>query len=291
MAESEEEFDFVVVGSGGGSMCASLVMRSRGASAVILEKLEFVGGTTGQVRRRHVDPQQPLHARGRRPGQPQAAIAYLEAAVDKRDAPGASPEKRRAFSDQAPQMLEFLISQGIKLRRVKLWPDYYDTSPGGSVPGRTVIAELFDANELGPWRKRLRTGQIAVAARINEALELPTCKQSFRGKVLAARFALRTTLAKITGRHWVTAVNALQGRMLQASLMAGVGTFGGVVTDQHARVLREDGSAIPGLYATGVTTASVMGRTYPGAGSSNGPNFTWGFVAANHAATALNRPA
>ena len=66
-----------------------------------------------------------------------------------------------------------------------------------------------------------------------------------------------------------------------------VGTYGGVVTDANARVLREDGSVIPGLYATGISTASVMGRVYPGAGSSVGPSFTWGFVAAKHAARAI----
>jgi len=49
-------------------------------------------------------------------------------------------------------------------------------------------------------------------------------------------------------------------------------------------VLREDGSTIPGLYATGVSTASVMGRFYPGAGSSVGPAFTWGYISARHAA-------
>lgn len=62
-----------------------------------------------------------------------------------------------------------------------------------------------------------------------------------------------------------------------------VGTYGGVVTDAQARVLRPDGSVIAGLYATGVSTASVMGRKYPGAGCSVGPSFVWGFVAANHA--------
>ena len=64
------------------------------------------------------------------------------------------------------------------------------------------------------------------------------------------------------------------------------GTYGGVVTDEHARVLREDGSVIGGLYATGVSTASVMGRCYPGAGSSVGPTFVWGYVAAQHVAGA-----
>ncbi|MDM4769913.1 FAD-binding protein [Solimonas sp. SE-A11] len=63
-----------------------------------------------------------------------------------------------------------------------------------------------------------------------------------------------------------------------------MGTYGGVVTDEHARVLREDGSVIPGLYANGVSTASVMGRFYPGAGGSVGPSFVWGHVAARHAA-------
>ena len=62
-----------------------------------------------------------------------------------------------------------------------------------------------------------------------------------------------------------------------------VGTYGGVVTDSHARVLREDGSVIQGLYATGVSSASVMGRVYPGAGSSVGPSFVWGYVAARDA--------
>jgi 3-oxosteroid 1-dehydrogenase len=62
-----------------------------------------------------------------------------------------------------------------------------------------------------------------------------------------------------------------------------VGTYGGVVTDANARVEHEDGSVIAGLYATGVSTASVMGRAYPGAGASVGPSFTWGFIAAKHA--------
>jgi 3-oxosteroid 1-dehydrogenase len=67
-----------------------------------------------------------------------------------------------------------------------------------------------------------------------------------------------------------------------------VGTYGGVVTDEYARVLRKDGSVIAGLYATGVSTASVMGRAYPGAGSSVGPSFVWGYVAARHAGSAAN---
>jgi 3-oxosteroid 1-dehydrogenase len=62
-----------------------------------------------------------------------------------------------------------------------------------------------------------------------------------------------------------------------------LGTKGGLVTDEHARVLREDGSPIEGLYATGNVSASVMGDTYPGPGSTLGPAMTFGYVAAMHA--------
>ncbi|MCY1435992.1 hypothetical protein D9M71_521060 [compost metagenome] len=50
----------------------------------------------------------------------------------------------------------------------------------------------------------------------------------------------------------------------------------------HARVLREDGEPIAGLYAIGNSAASMMGATYPGAGSTIGPAMTFGFLAAEH---------
>jgi 3-oxosteroid 1-dehydrogenase len=68
-----------------------------------------------------------------------------------------------------------------------------------------------------------------------------------------------------------------------AFLPGDLGTKGGLVTDEHARVLREDGSAIEGLYATGNASASVMGDTYPGPGSTLGPAMTFGYIAAMHA--------
>jgi 3-oxosteroid 1-dehydrogenase len=65
-----------------------------------------------------------------------------------------------------------------------------------------------------------------------------------------------------------------------------VGTSGGVMTDEYARVLKADGAIIPGLYATGNSTAAVVGRSYPGAGASVGPSMTFGYIAALHAAGA-----
>lgn len=62
-----------------------------------------------------------------------------------------------------------------------------------------------------------------------------------------------------------------------------VGTSGGLVTDEYARVARDDGTVIPGLYAVGNATAPVVGRSYPGAGASIGAAIVFGHVAAKHA--------
>ena len=63
-----------------------------------------------------------------------------------------------------------------------------------------------------------------------------------------------------------------------------LGTKGGLVTDEDGRVLRESGDPIEGLYAAGNTTASVMGRMYPGPGSTLAPAMTFSDRAVRHAA-------
>jgi 3-oxosteroid 1-dehydrogenase len=72
-------------------------------------------------------------------------------------------------------------------------------------------------------------------------------------------------------------------------LPADVGTCGGVITNEHAQVLDERDQVIDGLYATGNTTATVMGRTYPGAGASIASTMVFGYVAARHAAGGITR--
>ena len=63
-----------------------------------------------------------------------------------------------------------------------------------------------------------------------------------------------------------------------------LGTKGGLVTNEYAQVLREDGSIIDGLYATGNSMASIMGNVYPGPGSAVCSTMTYGYIAAKHIA-------
>ena len=60
-----------------------------------------------------------------------------------------------------------------------------------------------------------------------------------------------------------------------------LGTKGGFVANEFSEVL-SSGEPVKGLYATGNCSASVMGRTYPGPGSTLGPATVFGYIAANH---------
>src|SRR3954452_19355565 len=64
-----------------------------------------------------------------------------------------------------------------------------------------------------------------------------------------------------------------------------LGTKGGLVTDEQARVLRPDGSAIAGLYAAGNVSSAVMGNTYAGPGATIGPALAFGYLAAQDIAS------
>lgn len=68
-----------------------------------------------------------------------------------------------------------------------------------------------------------------------------------------------------------------------------IGTKGGLVVDEFARVMKEDGRPIEGLYASGNCSASIMGETYPGPGATIGPGMTLSYVATTHMANAVTK--
>ncbi|MGO9933314.1 MAG: FAD-binding protein [Steroidobacteraceae bacterium] len=225
MSDFDEVFDFVIVGSGGGSMCAGLLMRCAGKRTLILEKTALVGGTTARSGGVMWIPNNPFMARDGLEDSLDRATMYLDSALGTPDGvPGSTRERRRAYLVQAPRMVQFLLAQGIKLTRVSEWPDYYDELPGGSAAGRTVVAELFDVNELGTWRDKLRPSFISlpVPATLEEMMELPMLKRSWAVKFLMLKLVFRGAVARLTGKRWVAGGAALQGRMLQGALRAGV---------------------------------------------------------------------
>lgn len=68
-----------------------------------------------------------------------------------------------------------------------------------------------------------------------------------------------------------------------------LGTFAGLATDHHSRVLGAGQAPIAGLFAVGNDMSSMMAGRYPAGGITLGPGMTFGFIAAHVAAgVALN---
>jgi len=198
-------------------------MRAAGKSVLVLEKTPLIGGTTARSGGVMWIPNNRFMKRDGVKDSTEMAVTYLEAVSGGRnDTPGSTPDRRRAYVEQGTLMVDFLVEQGIKLNRVSYWPDYYDEQPGGSKQGRTVVAELFDINELGVWRERLRPNFLSYMAPLDHILKLRFLKQSWEAKRLAVQMMLRTVAAKLTGKRYLTAGGALQGRMLQAAIRANV---------------------------------------------------------------------
>lgn len=219
----DELVDWVVVGSGGGSMCSGLVMRAQGKSVVLLEKTELVGGTTARSGGVMWIPNNPFMRRDGIGDSFDKAAIYLDTlAGDRDDTPGSTPIRRHKYLREAPQMIEFLQRQGIHFNRVKYWPDYHDELPGACEAGRTVVPELFDLNQLGSWKKKLRPGFLMLPAVWDEAFKAQRARYMSEGRRVIVTIVLRVIAGLFTGKRFVSAGMALQGWMLQAALRAGI---------------------------------------------------------------------
>ncbi len=240
MSEFEETYDWVVVGSGAGSFVSALVMRKAGKSVLILEKTPFIGGTTAKSGGVIWVPNNRF-IRTVEPGESaEKGLTYLNAVCE--NLPGSSPEKRAAYVTEAPKMIDFLFDEGIAFERAsEFWPDYYDDAPGGCKTSRCVVAKPFNKKELGDWEPKLRQGFLEMKVKLDDGM-----KFAYVGKSLAITWSFLKTgvgmvIGKLLGQHWVAAGAALQGRMLQAALKAGVE----IRTDTPVKeLIVEDGKVI-----------------------------------------------
>lgn len=225
MAEFDETYDWVVVGSGAGSCVSALVMRQAGKSVLVVEKTELLGGTTAKSGGVMWIPGNRFMREAGEDDSLEAAATYLDALqeLDGGDAPGTSPEKRRAYLTNSPEAIDFLCEQGVALQRgPAFWPDYYDELPGSCKTTRTVVAPPFNLKELGDLADKVRPGFAPFNALLEEGMEAGHARTNPKAKKIIGKIALRTIRDKLLGRKYTTAGAALQGRLLKAALAAGV---------------------------------------------------------------------
>ncbi|SKB97732.1 FAD-binding protein [Sphingopyxis flava] len=238
----ENEYDFVIVGSGGGSMVAAIYAKLAGLNPVILEKRDKIGGSTGfsggvwwvpnnhVIKRFGVDDSRELAER------------YLNATVDFAGK-GTSPERRDAFLDEAPEMIRFLEEQGMQFHYPDGWSDYYDDRDGGQPRGRSLTAVPYDMRNLGPWEDKLSRYMPFNGIPFNSLplIRMLMFKKTWYAKAIMVKLALAIAKNKILGRHIVSFGGAIQGRMLEMTLKRDIPVFGGFATD---RLVEENGKVV-----------------------------------------------
>ena len=104
MSESFDEIrDVVVVGSGAGGMSAAITAAKAGLDVLLIEKSEYIGGSTAVSGGAMWVPENPHAAKAGHADTREAAMTYLEAVLGNR----LRPDLMRAFLDNGPEMVRF----------------------------------------------------------------------------------------------------------------------------------------------------------------------------------------
>jgi len=131
----DEEFDFVVVGSGAGALTGAIRAAADGLRVCVLEKTEFFGGTSAYSGGGVFIPNNPVILREGVPDSAELGRAYLRRAID-----GRMPEALQvAYLEAGPMMIAWLEEHEYALFRwTKGFPDYHTDFAEGMALGRTM---------------------------------------------------------------------------------------------------------------------------------------------------------
>ena len=227
MTTWDSTVDLVIVGSGGGGMVAALTAADQGASAVVLEKQERVGGSTAMSGGIVWVPDNPvMHAEGVADSY-EDAMVHFEAVVGDVGA-ASSFERRHAFLTAGPEMVSFLQRRGVRFVYCRGYSDYYSSAKGGHDLGRGIEPIPFDGRVLGGWLARLQPGlaqSLGLAVMTNEARSLSHYNRSLRAFAVSARVVLRTSAARLRNQALLTNGASLIAQMLRAAIADGVAVW------------------------------------------------------------------
>jgi 3-oxosteroid 1-dehydrogenase len=137
----DDEVDLLVLGTGAGGLAAAVTGANEGLTTLVLEKTEFLGGTTAYsagtcwiAGNRFLSDE----------GDVEAASRYLDALVGDR----APREMREAYLARGPEAIDYLDRLGVRFWHSKTVVDYHPEIPGAGV-GRALEPQTFDGRTLG----------------------------------------------------------------------------------------------------------------------------------------------
>jgi 3-oxosteroid 1-dehydrogenase len=251
MTNWDETADFVIVGSGGGSMCAALACVDMGLRPLILEKEPLVGGSTAMSGGILWIPGNALMAEAGVADSPELGLKYLQGLVPEQ--PGSTLARKQAYVNTGPKMVDWLRSKGIPFVYCRGWPDYYDEQPGGQPQGRSLGMALFDVRKLGKWKDKLRRNFVRLPVQGVEGHKMMLAARTLTGMLTSVKVGARILKTKLLGTEYAGSGAAIQGWMLFTALKAGIdirtdcptidlvtedGRVTGVIAKQNGKTVR-----------------------------------------------------
>ena len=237
-------YDVVVIGAGAAGMSAALFAAIRGARTLLVEKTEFVGGTSalsaGSIwipNTRHASGASDDAAKVER---------YLQQIIGNR----ADAALRAAFLRAGPEAIEVLENHSeVKLRAYARHPDYRSELEGAAVAGRALEPLPFDGRLLGAALRLVRPplpeftllgGMMVDRTDIGHLL---SATRSMKSLLHAARLLTRYGRDRLScprGSRLVMG-NALVGRLLYSLIGRDVDILTGTSLQ---RIVRDDGGRV-----------------------------------------------
>ncbi|MCX4793415.1 MULTISPECIES: FAD-binding protein [unclassified Streptomyces] len=243
----DHEFDFVVVGSGGGGMAAALTAVDSGLSTVVIEKGKMYGGSTGISGGGIWIPNNPtLRAKGHNDSR-----ASIRQYLDRLTGGRVPAARLDTYVDQGPAAMELLgKSRWMRFFWVKGYADYHPEYDGGRPMGRSVEALPFDTRKLGEDERHQRPnnmkGPLGLWITAKDYRDLAMVKRTWRGRRASVVAAWRVSTNVVRRRHMATGGRALVARLRMALKDAGVPVW--LRTPMTGLVVGDDGT-VTGIVA------------------------------------------
>ncbi len=223
----ETLFDVAVIGSGAGGLAAATFAALLGARTVLIERTEFVGGTTALSAGSAWAPNTRLAATVGAEDSPEKVLQYLDNAVGNHSA----RSLRETFVSHVPEAIHTLMDETpVQFRAYPKHPDYLCELEGSSTCGRSLEPLPFDGAALGPDLALVRPpipeftilGGLMVDR--TDVKHLLTMKSSLTSLSHSLNLIGRYVLDRIRRGRSTRLVmgNALVGRFLLAAKQAGV---------------------------------------------------------------------
>jgi 3-oxosteroid 1-dehydrogenase len=152
------EADLVAVGSGIGGLSAAIAAAAHGASALVLEKSDKLGGVTALSVGECWVPGNHLAATIGIEDSPESGFRYLK----RLSLDYGEDAMIRSFCDHAPAALRWFEERiGLRMQVIRGCPDYYYMHSNDALAeGRMLEVEPFDARTLGEWQERTRVSPL-----------------------------------------------------------------------------------------------------------------------------------